>query len=316
MGRHRGGAGDPHPSSATLPEEELEQPLRIGEILTGSRLPVRKQGSLVSRDRSAGSPQPEPERDGATGCRHRILEGTIGEYRRAETRVEWWRFLRRDQVRARRSSHGLLRHTKSMAGRDCLPRYATASVFKRGRRPDEAMVRSDRMSLRIGLVGAGNMARTHARHGRRSGDRVTHVLGAGSERAPGLAAGLGAEVVADLNELLDAVDVVDICSPTDTHVDYVEQAAARGVPIVCEKPLGRTSAEAARAVRPVLPPESHCSSHMCCASFLNTQEPGSGWSQEIWVRLPRCVSTVRHTCRWETAPGSAIRHAPVVSSST
>jgi predicted dehydrogenase len=93
------------------------------------------------------------------------------------------------------------------------------------------------------------MASTHANAWATVGDRVTHVLGAGSERAPGLAAGLGADVVADLTELLDAVDVVDICSPTDTHVDYIEQAAAGGVPIVCEKPLGRTSAEAARAVQ-------------------------------------------------------------------
>lgn len=104
------------------------------------------------------------------------------------------------------------------------------------------------MTLRIGLVGAGNMAATHAAGWAAAGDTVTHVLGSGSSRAGKLAADLGAEVSADYTALLGRVDAVDICSPTDTHLDYIEAAADRGIPIVCEKPLGRTPAEAERAV--------------------------------------------------------------------
>jgi predicted dehydrogenase len=92
------------------------------------------------------------------------------------------------------------------------------------------------------------MAATHADGWTATGDRVTQVLGTGSSRAAALASNLGADVAADYDELLATVDVVDICSPTDTHLDYIGAAAARSVPIVCEKPLGRTPTEAAEAV--------------------------------------------------------------------
>ncbi len=103
------------------------------------------------------------------------------------------------------------------------------------------------MTLRIGFVGAGNMAATHAAGWQAAGDRVTFVLGTGSRRADQFAADFGAAVAEDFATLLDQVDVVDICSPTDTHLAYIEQAAAVGVPIVCEKPLGRNGDEAIRA---------------------------------------------------------------------
>lgn len=92
------------------------------------------------------------------------------------------------------------------------------------------------------------MAATHADGWAAAGDRVTHVLGTGSSRATTLAADLGAEVAGDLEALLSAVDVVDICSPTDTHLDYIRAAAESGTAIVCEKPLGRTAAAANEAV--------------------------------------------------------------------
>lgn len=104
------------------------------------------------------------------------------------------------------------------------------------------------MTLRVGLVGAGNMASTHAAGWTAAGDVVTHVLQSGSSRAAKMAADLGAELCADYATLLGAVDVVDICSPTDTHLDYIKTAAVAAVPIVCEKPLGRTAEDANEAV--------------------------------------------------------------------
>jgi myo-inositol 2-dehydrogenase / D-chiro-inositol 1-dehydrogenase len=45
--------------------------------------------------------------------------------------------------------------------------------------------------------------------------------------------------VKDFDELLavEGVDAVVICSPTDTHADYIVKAAKAGKQIFCEKPL-------------------------------------------------------------------------------
>jgi predicted dehydrogenase len=51
----------------------------------------------------------------------------------------------------------------------------------------------------------------------------------------------GGRTFATLDALLDAVDVVDICTPTHLHHAMVLQAAARGRHIICEKPLARTA---------------------------------------------------------------------------
>jgi predicted dehydrogenase len=92
------------------------------------------------------------------------------------------------------------------------------------------------------------MAATHAAGWIAAGDQITHVLGTGSSRAAALAGQLGSVVAGSLDEMLAAVDVVDVCSPTDTHLDYIRIAAENGTAIVCEKPLGRTTAEALEAV--------------------------------------------------------------------
>ena len=47
-----------------------------------------------------------------------------------------------------------------------------------------------------------------------------------------------ATVVDSLPELLDRVDMVDICTPSDTHADLVREVAAAGKHVLCEKPLG------------------------------------------------------------------------------
>jgi myo-inositol 2-dehydrogenase/D-chiro-inositol 1-dehydrogenase len=104
------------------------------------------------------------------------------------------------------------------------------------------------VTLRVGLVGAGNMAATHAAGWKEAGDRITHVLGSGSTRSSSFAADLGAQLSGTYEDLLAEVDVVDICSPTDTHLGYIQAAAAAGISVVCEKPLGRTVEEARRAV--------------------------------------------------------------------
>ncbi|HLL45827.1 MAG TPA: Gfo/Idh/MocA family oxidoreductase, partial [Longimicrobiaceae bacterium] len=55
----------------------------------------------------------------------------------------------------------------------------------------------------------------------------------------------GAEVVGSLDELLDAgVDGVVIATPSALHAEQSIRALRRGAAVFCQKPLGRTAAEA------------------------------------------------------------------------
>ena len=60
----------------------------------------------------------------------------------------------------------------------------------------------------------------------------------------------GAAAFASLEEMLAKTkpDVVDIVTPPDTHLELVSAVAARGVPVICQKPLAPTYAEAEQVV--------------------------------------------------------------------
>ncbi|SDT59133.1 Gfo/Idh/MocA family protein [Jiangella sp. DSM 45060] len=101
---------------------------------------------------------------------------------------------------------------------------------------------------RIGIVGAGFMGSVHAAAWAACPDaRLTAVLG-GSAPPTRLADEYGMRVCAGLDELLDQVDVVDVCVPTDLHHEVTVRAAKAGRAVVCEKPLARTPGEAAEMI--------------------------------------------------------------------
>lgn len=99
--------------------------------------------------------------------------------------------------------------------------------------------------MRVGLVGAGTMGSVHARGWRECADvELAAVLGGSDGTAAALAAQHGAHPCTDLEDLLRRVDVVDVCAPTHLHHGIVLSAAAAGRDVICEKPLGRTVAQA------------------------------------------------------------------------
>ena len=109
------------------------------------------------------------------------------------------------------------------------------------------------MRPQIGLIGAGNIGRFHARslyHVVRAGlvdARYVAVCDRNIERAQEFARLAGLDVcTADAGELIDHPDVntVYVCTPTGEHKELVRAAAAAGKHIFCEKPLARTLAEA------------------------------------------------------------------------
>jgi predicted dehydrogenase len=102
--------------------------------------------------------------------------------------------------------------------------------------------------VKVGVIGTGFMGAVHATAWRGIGVPVAAVLARpGSEGALD-GAFAGADVHTDLDGFLDGVDVVDICTPTDTHVELALAAARAGRPTLCEKPLSLEVADALRVV--------------------------------------------------------------------
>ncbi len=97
--------------------------------------------------------------------------------------------------------------------------------------------------LRVGIAGAGVMASSHTLAWHGTGDVVTsYYTPTGVRRPP--EADQQAVATGDLEAFLHSVDVVDICSPTPTHLDLAVATADAGRPLLCEKPLARTAGEA------------------------------------------------------------------------
>src|SRR5213595_2310204 len=113
--------------------------------------------------------------------------------------------------------------------------------------------------LNIGLVGYGFMGRTHSNAYLQAGRffdlprrPVLKAVAARSEdRVKKFAANWGyGSYTTDWRELVSRkdIDVIDIASPNDTHHDIAIAAAKAGKMVMCEKPLGRTAAEATEMV--------------------------------------------------------------------
>jgi myo-inositol 2-dehydrogenase/D-chiro-inositol 1-dehydrogenase len=105
-------------------------------------------------------------------------------------------------------------------------------------------------SPRIGLVGAGGIAYAHMPGLLRLGSVVVYAQDGAPELAAAFAsaasaAGTSITVVDSLGELLAAVDLVDVVTPTFAHAEVVRAALAAGKDVVSEKPLARTDADAA-----------------------------------------------------------------------
>ncbi|HEV8440676.1 MAG TPA: Gfo/Idh/MocA family oxidoreductase [Methylomirabilota bacterium] len=97
--------------------------------------------------------------------------------------------------------------------------------------------------VRVGLVGAGFVARLHAeayRHVRGVHVELAWVTASRPERATAFAAEFGAQRTADdIRRILDDpdVDLVDLCVPSQLHAPFAVEVARAGKHVVVEKPL-------------------------------------------------------------------------------
>ncbi|MCC6587801.1 MAG: Gfo/Idh/MocA family oxidoreductase [Bryobacterales bacterium] len=116
--------------------------------------------------------------------------------------------------------------------------------------------------LRVAMIGYGFMGRAHSNAYKRLNDffalehrPVLQVACArNAEKAETFADTWGySRVETDWRKVVEAddVDLIDICTPNDTHQEIAIAAAKAGKMIVCEKPLARTTAEAEPMVKAV-----------------------------------------------------------------
>jgi myo-inositol 2-dehydrogenase/D-chiro-inositol 1-dehydrogenase len=105
-------------------------------------------------------------------------------------------------------------------------------------------------SFRLGLIGAGRMGRTHMRALAGSGQVAVTAIAEVSAPGRDAVASSGAALYPGVREMLDgaAIDGVLITAPSDQHARIVAEVAARGLPILCEKPCGVTTAQTRAAV--------------------------------------------------------------------
>lgn len=112
--------------------------------------------------------------------------------------------------------------------------------------------------LRVGLIGAGWVTQHHlAGWARLKGQaQVVAIADPDLQAAQARAGAHGiAHVFASAQQMLDAVtlDAVDIAAPREFHAPLVRLAAARGLAVLCQKPLAPTLAQAQALVQEVQP---------------------------------------------------------------
>ncbi|MGI5287227.1 Gfo/Idh/MocA family protein [Nonomuraea polychroma] len=119
---------------------------------------------------------------------------------------------------------------------------------------------SDKTTIGVGMVGYAFMGRVHSQAWRSVGaffdlplsPRMAVIAGRSKERTEASAAQLGWDAAeTDWRALIerDDVQIVDICTPGDSHAEIAIAALAAGKHVICEKPLANTVAEAEAMVR-------------------------------------------------------------------
>ncbi len=121
---------------------------------------------------------------------------------------------------------------------------------------------STRRTLAVGLIGYNFMGKAHSNAWRQAprffnlpaSIRLKTICGRNRAAVKKAATKLGWEnAQTDWRHVIDdsEIDVVDICTPNDTHCEIAIAAAQAGKAILCEKPLARNVDEAEKMMRAV-----------------------------------------------------------------
>ena len=101
------------------------------------------------------------------------------------------------------------------------------------------------MSLRIAVVGVGHLGRHHARIlSTLPGVELVAVVDINRARAKEIASAHHTRALVDSRELIGKVDAITVAVPTELHRDVALPFLEAGVPVLVEKPMARSLAEA------------------------------------------------------------------------
>jgi len=156
-------------------------------------------------------------------------------------------------------------------------------------------------ALRVGMVGYAFMGAAHSQGWRNAprffdlptGVVLAAVAGRNAEAVEAARQQLGFEAaVTDWRELVDRddVDLIDICTPGDTHAEIAVAALRAGKHVLCEKPLANTvdeAAEMAAAAR-----EAAASGVFAMCGFTYRRTPALAYAKEL-IDQGR-LGTIRH----------------------
>lgn len=130
------------------------------------------------------------------------------------------------------------------------------------------------MTIDIGVIGTGSMGTDHISKlsGRIAGARVIAVFDVDRDRATAVAEAAGAKAFSSAEELIGSAgtEAVIIVSPGPLHPEQTLACFAAGKPVLCEKPLGVTSADC----RSVLDAEVALGRRLVQVGFMRRYDPG------------------------------------------
>lgn len=101
------------------------------------------------------------------------------------------------------------------------------------------------MRLKVGVIGAGFMGENHIRLiSTIYGVKLVGIYDPDIERANDIAQKYRTKAFLSIDDLLSEVEAVVLVSPTSTHFELAKKILTAGKPLLVEKPLAATSAEA------------------------------------------------------------------------
>nr|WP_275584002.1 inositol 2-dehydrogenase [Mammaliicoccus sp. R-M62] len=111
------------------------------------------------------------------------------------------------------------------------------------------------MTLTFGVIGAGRIGQLHINYLRTHKDvKIKWISDLNCDKMSEWIEKSGIQnKTKDHRDIINdpEVDAIVICSPTDTHVDIIKEASAKGKHIFCEKPISLSLEEAEEAVEAV-----------------------------------------------------------------